>query len=164
MPQPQARPRTPPKSSSTQPQHVSPSSHRSGTWITSPRTSYSGLVNQGVDLWPTDSADGASDNSDEGDEEDIVYDDDEDEFGLPSIASMRKKQTKNANKSQLQPSDSGNAVHGNTSTLGVNLANSRQRANSADIAEERGVSMYPTTRKSEGKILRPQYKDILKGT
>jgi hypothetical protein len=121
-------------------------------------------VNQGVDLWPTDSADGASDNSDEGDEEDIVYDDDEDEFGLPSIASMRKKQTKNANKSQLQPSDSGNAVHGNTSTLGVNLANSRQRANSADIAEERGVSMYPTTRKSEGKILRPQYKDILKGT
>lgn len=120
-------------------------------------------MNQGVDLWHADSADGASDNTDEGDEEDIVYDDDEDEFGLPSIASMRKKQTKNANKSQLQTSDSGNAARGN-STLGVNLANSRQRANSSDIAEERGVSMYPTTRKSEGKILRPQYKDILKGT
>ncbi|GFF77209.1 GTPase-activating protein gyp1 [Aspergillus lentulus] len=162
IPQQQARPRTPPKSSSTQSQHVSPSSHRSGTWATSPRTSYSGLVNQGVDLWHPNSADGASDNSDEGDEEDIVYDDDEDEFGLPSIASMRKKQTKNAMKSQLKSSDLGSAVRANSSTLGVNLANSRQRANSSDIAEERGVSMYPTTRKSEGKILRPQYKDILR--
>jgi hypothetical protein len=120
-------------------------------------------VNQGVDLWHPDSADGASDNTDEGDEEDIVYDDDEDEFGLPSIASMRKKQTKNAMKSQLKTSDLGSAVRANSSTLGVNLANSRQRANSSDIAEERGVSMYPTTRKSEGKILRPQYKDILRG-
>ncbi|KAF4262810.1 hypothetical protein KXX16_001554 [Aspergillus fumigatus] len=106
--------------------------------------------------------DGASDNTDEGDEEDIVYDDDEDEFGLPSIASMRKKKTKIAMKSQLKTSDSGSAVRANSSTLGVNLANNRQRANSADIAEERGVSMYPTTRKSEGKILRPQYKDILR--
>jgi hypothetical protein len=121
-------------------------------------------VNQGVDLWHLDSADGASDNTDEGDEEDIVYDDDEDEFGLPSIASMRKKQTKNAMKSQLKTSDLGSTVRANSSTLGVNLANSRQRANSSDIAEERGVSMYPTTRKSEGKILRPQYKDILRGT
>jgi hypothetical protein len=25
------------------------------------------------------------------------------------------------------------------------------------------MPMYPTARKSEGKILRPQYKDILKG-
>ncbi|GIJ98969.1 GTPase-activating protein [Aspergillus viridinutans] len=162
IPQQQARPRTPPKPSSTQSQHVSPSSHRSGTWVTSPRTSYSSLVNQGVDLWHPDSAGGASDNTDDGDEEDIVYDDDEDEFGLPSIASMRKKQTKNAIKSQLKTSDLGSAVRANNSTLGVNLANSRQRANSSDIAEERGVSMYPTTRKSEGKILRPQYKDILK--
>ncbi|KAM0107227.1 GTPase-activating protein [Aspergillus fumigatus] len=160
--QQQARPRTPPKSSSTQSQHVSPSSRRSGTWVTSPHTPYSGLVNQGVDLWHPDSADGASDNTDEGDEEDIVYDDDEDEFGLPSIASMRKKKTKIAMKSQLKTSDSGSAVRANSSTLGVNLANNRQRANSADIAEERGVSMYPTTRKSEGKILRPQYKDILR--
>ncbi|XP_749737.2 GTPase-activating protein GYP1 [Aspergillus fumigatus Af293] len=162
IPQQQARPRTPPKSSSTQSQHVSPSSRRSGTWVTSPHTPYSGLVNQGVDLWHPDSADGASDNTDEGDEEDIVYDDDEDEFGLPSIASMRKKKTKIAMISQLKTSDSGSAVRANSSTLGVNLANNRQRANSADIAEERGVSMYPTTRKSEGKILRPQYKDILR--
>ncbi|KAJ5929331.1 hypothetical protein N7454_007179 [Penicillium verhagenii] len=39
--------------------------------------------------------------------------------------------------------------------------NNRQRANSSDIAEERGTPMYPTARKSDEKILRPQYKDIL---
>ena len=31
-----------------------------------------------------------------------------------------------------------------------------------DIAEERGLPTYPTAKKSEGKILRPQYKDILR--
>jgi hypothetical protein len=36
------------------------------------------------------------------------------------------------------------------------------RLNSGDIAEERGIPNYPTTKKSEGKILRPQYKDILR--
>lgn len=40
----------------------------------------------------------------------------------------------------------------------------RLRANSTDIAEERSSLTYPTANKSEGKILRPQYKDILKGT
>ena len=40
----------------------------------------------------------------------------------------------------------------------------RPRANSSDIAEERGPPSYPTAKKSEGKILRPQYKDILRGT
>lgn len=35
---------------------------------------------------------------------------------------------------------------------------------SADIAEERGATpTYPVPKKSEGKILRPQYKDILRG-
>jgi len=36
------------------------------------------------------------------------------------------------------------------------------RLNSGDIAEERGIPNYPTTKKLEGKILRPQYKDILR--
>lgn len=50
------------------------------------------------------------------------------------------------------------------SSLGADLdASSRPRANSSDIAEERGVSLYPSAKKTEGKILRPQYKDILKG-
>ena len=39
----------------------------------------------------------------------------------------------------------------------------RPRANSSDIAEERGVPSYALPKKSEGKILRPQYKEILRG-
>src|SRR6185295_1181294 len=31
-----------------------------------------------------------------------------------------------------------------------------------DIAEERGIPTYPSPKKSEGKILRPQYKEILR--
>ena len=34
-------------------------------------------------------------------------------------------------------------------------------ANTGDIAEERGLPNYPTAKKSEGKILRPQYREIL---
>ena len=40
---------------------------------------------------------------------------------------------------------------------------SRRYSNSADIAIERPSLAYPMPKKSEGKILRPQYKDILKG-
>ena len=36
-------------------------------------------------------------------------------------------------------------------------------AQSSDIAEEREPLNYPSAKKSEGKILRPQYKDILRG-
>lgn len=37
------------------------------------------------------------------------------------------------------------------------------RLDNGDIAEERGLPKYPIARPIEGKILRPQYKDILKG-
>ncbi|KAL4801410.1 rab-GTPase-TBC domain-containing protein [Aspergillus unguis] len=100
---------------------------------------------------------------DNGPEEDIVFDDDEDEFGLPSIASMRKKQSRKGDIFQpkaVEPQVS--RPESKSSTLGVNLSNNRQRANSSDIAEERDIPLYPTARKGDGKILRPQYKDILK--
>lgn len=101
---------------------------------------------------------------DEGDaEEDIVYDDDEDEFGLPSIASMRKRQSRKTDAFQPKAASVGR-LEDKPSTLEVNLSSNRQRANSSDIAEERDIPLYPTTRKGDGKILRPQYKDILKGT
>ncbi|KIH88592.1 hypothetical protein SPBR_06684 [Sporothrix brasiliensis 5110] len=38
----------------------------------------------------------------------------------------------------------------------------RRYSNSADIAVERPAPSYPVPKKSEGKILRPQYKDILR--
>lgn len=116
-------------------------------------------MNQGAESWSRDSL--GDDDDDEG-EEDIVYDDDEDEFGLPSLTSMRKRQAKKAEPGPPKTLHTGSGF-GNHSTLGVGLHNNRARANSSDIAEERGAPMYPTARKGEGKILRPQYKDILRG-
>lgn len=109
------------------------------------------------------------DEDDEEEEADIVYDDDEDEFGLPSISSMRRKPSKRAGVSQpkaIDPGGGGNGAVGtgsNTASLGYELGNNRNRANSSDIAEERGTPMYPSARKGDGKILRPQYKEILRG-
>jgi TBC1 domain family member 2 len=114
-------------------------------------------MTSGVDEW---SRDPTEDDEDEDDE--IVYDDDEDEFGLPSLASMRRKKTPSSSKTKNI--DPGGALGGIPGSLGFGLSSSnRQRANSSDIAEERGTPMYPTARKGEGKILRPQYKDILQG-
>lgn len=119
-------------------------------------------MNQGVDSWGRSQMEDEEEDDDEEDE-DIIYDDDEDEFGLPSITSMRKKQKQNVDPLPSRGVDPGGRIGGSASALSIGLGNSRQRANSSDIAEERGVPMYPTARKGEGKILRPQYKDILRG-
>ncbi|KAL5048532.1 hypothetical protein BDW71DRAFT_177927 [Aspergillus fruticulosus] len=116
------------------------------------------------ELGPWDHGNSAKIEEDEDDVgEDIVFDDDEDEFGLPSIASMRKKQSRKADISQSPAFELPTFnSESRPSTLGVSLPNNRQRANSSDIAEERDIPLYPTARKGDGKILRPQYKDILK--
>ncbi|KKK25599.1 TBC domain [Aspergillus rambellii] len=163
LPQQHAQPRTPPRSSSTNHQQISPSPHRPGVWVASPRTSYSGIMNQDIESWGHDQPGGrVDDEDDDAEEEDIVYDDDEDEFGLPSIASMRKRQNRNLDAFQPKTIDLSVRPESKPSTLGVALGNNRQRANSSDIAEERDIPLYPTTRKGEGNILRPQYKDILR--
>ncbi|EGE03400.1 GTPase-activating protein GYP1 [Trichophyton equinum CBS 127.97] len=104
------------------------------------------------------------DDDDDGDE--IGYEDDEDEFGLPSVTNMRRQRAKPSpgyslpvKTTQSTPEPSG---HVKTSNLIPSMHSMRLRANSADIAEERSSLTYPTANKSEGKILRPQYKDILK--
>ena len=98
--------------------------------------------------------------------EQFFYEDneDEDEFGLPSISSVRRK-------SKRIPANKSNDLGGGMNTTGTtvptlssSINTGRGRANSTDIAEERGPPSYPTAKKSEGKILRPQYKDILRGT
>lgn len=115
-------------------------------------------MTEGVDEWSRD----PTEDTDDDEDDEIVYDDDEDEFGLPSLASMRRKKVVPSGKPKNN--DLGGAMGGNAPSLGFGLAaNNRLRANSSDIAEERGTPMYPTTRKGEGKILRPQYKDILQG-
>lgn len=114
-------------------------------------------MSRSADGWSHDSVADAEDDDDE-----IIFDDEEDEFGLPRIASASKKPSKATGYPQPTPGGSGGGP-GNLSSLGFGLgAGNRFRANSSDIAEERGP-LYPATTKGDGKILRPQYKEILKG-
>ena len=99
-------------------------------------------------------------NADDDGEDDDEYgyeNDDGDDFGLPSISSMKRKTKKAQNTTE--PS-------GNLSPFGHGLQGSnfgpRRYSNSADIAIERPAPTYPVAKKSEGKILRPQYKEILR--
>lgn len=88
---------------------------------------------------------------------------DEDEFGLPSIATSRRRVRRGGGPSLTSAEGERYLTNGNRLLLGSNLSTGRVRANSSDIAEERGTPNYPTAKTPEGKILRPQYKDILRG-
>lgn len=85
-------------------------------------------------------------------------DDDGDDFGLPSLSNMKRRKRRTA---------AGQAVGGDLSP-GLEPSktgfHARRHSDSADIAIERPMPSYPTPKKSEGKILRPQYKEILRGT
>ncbi len=87
------------------------------------------------------------------------YDDDDgDDFGLPSLSNMKRRSRKMAAQQQGSAALQPNSISNSFGNYG------RHVSDSADIAVERPESSYPMPRKSEGKILRPQYKDILKGT
>lgn len=90
------------------------------------------------------------------------YDDeDDDDFGLPSLSNMKRRTRRIAAQNRADPN--GNLSPINTS-FGSAPAHTRRYSNSADIAIERPTPTYPLPKKSEGKILRPQYKDILRGS
>lgn len=82
-----------------------------------------------------------------------MFEDDEDEFGLPSIANMRRKGRRKQQPAAKDVSGTGKNAADSTAWRGID---------SGDIAEERGIPNYPTTKKIEGKILRPQYQEILR--
>ena len=109
-------------------------------------------VDRSTGAWPVDEYDleseGVFDKSDE----------DEDEFGLPSIAHSRRVVRKPSVELEEERHP---ALEKDLRLFGLGPTR-RDRANSSDIAEERGPT-YPAMRKNEGKILRPQYKEILKG-
>jgi hypothetical protein len=94
----------------------------------------------------------------EGDDLYAYEDDDGDDFGLPSLSNLKRKSKRIEAAQQNRP------------VLGSNLSpisdrfglETRRYSNSADIAIERPESLYPMPKKSEGKILRPQYKEILR--
>lgn len=88
---------------------------------------------------------------------------DEDEFGLPSISSMRRG-VKRIPRSKIHDPGGGRETGDSEFSLSnAESSTTQQMADSSDIAEERGPLEYHTAKKSEGKILRPQYKDILRG-
>lgn len=96
------------------------------------------------------------------DEEDDMmgYDDDDgDDFGLPSLSNMKRRTRKLA----AQRSDSKGHLASPAQDASNGGFSVRRYSNSGDIAIERPAPTYPMPKKSEGKILRPQYKDILKG-
>lgn len=99
-----------------------------------------------------------------GEVDDYGFDEDEDEFGLPSIASMRRKGKRISNQKNNDPGGTSSkpqsARNGNTNTMPNSLAS--WALDNGDVAEERTIPSYPSAKKIEGKILRPQYKDILR--
>ncbi|ORY16023.1 GTPase activating protein-like protein GYP1 [Clohesyomyces aquaticus] len=138
-----SRPRTPPSVGHSRDSSAAPG--RAGS-LTSPppRASYTSFLRETNHDW--------DDNEDEG--ADIMFDDDEDEFGLPSIASMRRKDRR---KAPTKGKDPGGTASRNS------LGSMAWRSiDAGDIAEERGIPNYPTAKKLEGKILRPQYQEILR--
>jgi hypothetical protein len=138
-----SRPRTPPSTSHSRESSTPP--HRPGsTTSPPPPRKYSSFLRATHEDW----------DDDEDEEADMLFEDDEDEFGLPSIASMRRKDRR---KGPQKGKDPG----GMESKSGTGSAPWRA-IDSGDIAEERGIPNYPATKKSEGKILRPQYQEILR--
>lgn len=109
---------------------------------------------------------GKDDEYDEDDEDNhYVYNEniDEDEFGLPSISSIRREARRIPRSRAHDPGGGSGGLDNGISLLSVGQTKIRERANSSDIAEERGPPDYPAAKRGEGKILRPQYKDILRG-
>ncbi|KAH4179296.1 hypothetical protein HBI56_068920 [Parastagonospora nodorum] len=136
-----SRPRTPPSATHSRESSAAPS--RSTTSPRPARQSYSSFLQSTKHDWDEDELQ-------DGD----MFEDDEDEFGLPSIANMRRKGRRK------QPSNANEA--GGSSARTVSGSSAWRGIDSGDIAEERGIPTYPTAKKVEGKILRPQYQEILR--
>ncbi|KAK2023327.1 GTPase-activating protein gyp1 [Colletotrichum zoysiae] len=147
-----SRPKTPPSSHSVKgrPSDASPPSRPQSGMSSPPIKSYISFLSNTNDDWKADE-----------DEEDMLgyEDDDGDDFGLPSLSNMKRRTRKMA--AQNKPETNGGLSPMTDSFSGLGLQ-TRRYSNSADIAIERPAPTYPMPKKSEGKILRPQYKEILR--
>ena len=114
----------------------------------------------------TNAAFGVEDDDNDEDEEspEYIYNDgeDEDEFGLPSISSMRREAKKRKPVKKINDPGGDSTKNGSPSYLMPEPQTGRPLSTSSDIAEQRAPTSYPSAKKSEGKILRPQYKEILR--
>lgn len=162
-----SRPATPPSSSNNPTTTAtsrsrtsdvsSPPSRTSASHSSPPFKSYINFLSNTNDDWKAD------------EDEMMGYEDDDgDDFGLPSLSNMKRRTRRIATQNN-KPSHGGNDL-GSAFTPTPDAfwsgeqQSARRRSNSADIAVERPAPSYPVPKKSEGKILRPQYKEILRGT
>lgn len=157
-----SRPQTPPSSSKSSTRHATQSPPpRANSILSSPakRPMHPQSISQTTDAWDEKQID--EDDGDDGAEE-YYYNDgaDEDEFGLPSITSTRREAKRRIPISKINDPGGVRLASSNGTSA---IPSGRPRANSSDIGDERGPPSYPTVKKTEGKILRPQYKDILRG-
>ncbi|KAG5920018.1 hypothetical protein E4U42_006335 [Claviceps africana] len=153
------QPRTPTSTSSAKARHnESPPPPRGSTGGNSPPLkSYINFLSNTNDDWKAD------------EDEMLGYDDDDgDDFGLPSLSSMKRRSKRMATKqnrasahTNYSSNSSMNAGPPPPAVDGDFSRASWRHSDSADIAVERPSLSYPMPKKSEGKILRPQYKDIL---
>ncbi|KAK3326367.1 GTPase-activating protein gyp1 [Apodospora peruviana] len=146
-----SRPRTPPSSTLTQTRSrdstTSPPPKPSSGLSSPPLKTYMNFLSNTNDDWTAD----------DGDDLYGYEDDDGDDFGLPSLSNAKRRSRRMAAQNK---SDAGaGTLSPITDSFGLH---ERRYSNSADIAIERPTSTYPMPKKSEGKILRPQYKDILR--
>ncbi|KAK4241033.1 GTPase-activating protein gyp1 [Achaetomium macrosporum] len=148
-----SRPMTPPSTTSGHERSASLSSasRKTSSKISSPPLkTYMNFLSNTNDDWTVD-------------EEEEMYgyeSDDGDDFGLPSLSNMKRRTKRIAEQSRAQ-TDSGLGHDAHDDVLGEQ-PRQRRNSDSADIAIERPTPSYPVPKKSEGKILRPQYKDILR--
>ncbi|KAI1635098.1 rab-GTPase-TBC domain-containing protein [Biscogniauxia mediterranea] len=148
-----SRPKTPPSSSSHKARTSdvgSPPAKSTSSKSSPPLKSYFSFLSNTNSDWNVEDPEG---------EDMLGYEDDDgDDFGLPSLSNM-KRRTRRIAATQ----GAGTTSQGNPTPREIALGlPSRRYSDSADIAIERPTPTYPMPKKSEGKILRPQYKDILK--
>ncbi|KAK4680374.1 GTPase-activating protein [Podospora pseudoanserina] len=135
-----SRPRTPPSATSAL-ERVPTQSPTTRTSKSPPFKQYMNFLSSTNDDWTADEAEDMYD----------YESDDGDDFGLPSLSNMKRRTRKKAEQSRAHLDDGLNGG-----------GRERRYSNSEDIAIERPAASYPMPKKSEGKILRPQYKEILR--
>ncbi|KAK3903133.1 GTPase-activating protein gyp1 [Staphylotrichum tortipilum] len=148
-----SRPRTPPSASTGHERTGSlnsPSRKTSSKSSAPPFKTYMNFLSNTNEDWTVD-------------ETDDMYDyesDDGDDFGLPSLSNMKRRTKRRAELTRAQTDNGLGGVDDTTTT--PREPPRRRNSDSADIAIERPTASYPMPKKSEGKILRPQYKEILR--
>ncbi|KAG7289652.1 hypothetical protein NEMBOFW57_006027 [Staphylotrichum longicolle] len=144
-----SRPRTPPSATSGHERTGSlnsPSRKTSSKANVPPFKTYMSFLSNTNEDWNVDDAEDMYD----------YESDDGDDFGLPSLSNMKRRTKKKAELSRAQ-TENGLGYDDD-----LKAPPRRRNSDSADIAIERPTATYPMPKKSEGKILRPQYKEILR--